>query len=116
MTDAGPADDKCACCECFGAFGYRNTDGSMSWYCEQHRRGQYYADARRDLKTSNIADDSDPPKPPDLQDWIARFGGHRNIPWDQWDTAVEEYQIERRIHMTGYIAERPEEPRRKQRR
>jgi hypothetical protein len=27
-------------------------------------------------------------KYPDLQEWVRRYGGYWNIPWDQWDAAV----------------------------
>jgi hypothetical protein len=33
---------------------------------------------------------------PDLQDWIQRFGGYTNIPWDEWDRANAEWQTLRR--------------------
>jgi hypothetical protein len=36
------------------------------------------------------------PKPPDLQEWTARYGGYRRIPWDQWDKAVEDWRRARR--------------------
>jgi hypothetical protein len=26
-----------------------------------------------------------------LQEWIARYGGRPNIPWDKWDAAIAEY-------------------------
>jgi hypothetical protein len=38
----------------------------------------------------------DDPKPPDLQEWVARHGGYNRIPWDQWDKAMAEYQQARR--------------------
>jgi hypothetical protein len=28
-------------------------------------------------------------KPPDLQEWIARYGGYHKIDWEAWDRAVE---------------------------
>jgi hypothetical protein len=37
------------------------------------------------------------PRPPDLQEWIARYGGRPNIPWDKWDAAIAEYKRERRV-------------------
>jgi hypothetical protein len=36
------------------------------------------------------------PRPPDLQEWIDRYGGLPKIPWDKWDAAIAEYQRERR--------------------
>jgi hypothetical protein len=38
----------------------------------------------------------DPPQPPDLQEWVARYGGYLNIDWAKWDEAVATYQRERR--------------------
>ncbi len=32
------------------------------------------------------------PKPPDLQQWIEKYGGYWNIPWPEWDAANIEYQ------------------------
>ena len=40
--------------------------------------------------------DDGSPRPPDLQEWIARYGGRPNIPWDKWDAAIAEYQRARR--------------------
>jgi hypothetical protein len=45
-------------------------------------------------RTSGFADESN--QPPDLQEWVARYGGYQNIPWDLWDAAVVEYQTRRR--------------------
>jgi hypothetical protein len=36
-------------------------------------------------------------KPPDLQEWVARYGGYQQIPWDEWDQAVADYQAQRRL-------------------
>lgn len=41
------------------------------------------------------------PQPPDLQQWIARYGGYLKIPWDEWDRAVETYENERRAYLGG---------------
>jgi putative DNA primase/helicase len=38
----GPAPCHCGGA---GAYGYKNPDGSLSWYCAAHRLSQYYADA-----------------------------------------------------------------------
>jgi len=35
-------------------------------------------------------------EPPDLQEWIDRFGGYANIPWPEWDAANQNYQVRRR--------------------
>jgi hypothetical protein len=35
-------------------------------------------------------------KAPDLQEWIARYGGYPNIPWTKWDAAVAAWQEWRR--------------------
>jgi hypothetical protein len=47
---------------------------------------------------SGFADESN--QPPDLQEWVARYGGYQNIPWDQWDRANAEYQARRREKTT----------------
>jgi hypothetical protein len=44
--------------------------------------------------SGGFADESN--QPPDLQEWVARYGGYQNIPWDLWDAAVVEYQTRRR--------------------
>jgi hypothetical protein len=44
--------------------------------------------------SSGFAEESN--QPPDLQEWVARYGGYQNIPWDQWDGANAEYQERRR--------------------
>ena len=31
-------------------------------------------------------------KPPDLQEWVAKYGGYWKIPWNEWDAAVKRYQ------------------------
>jgi hypothetical protein len=43
---------------------------------------------------SGFADESN--RPPDLQEWIEKYGGYQNIPWDQWDRMNAEYQARRR--------------------
>jgi hypothetical protein len=35
-------------------------------------------------------------KPPDLQEWVARYGGYHKIPWAEWDAAIEQWQAARR--------------------
>jgi hypothetical protein len=35
-------------------------------------------------------------QPPDLQEWVVKYNGYWNIPWDQWDRANAEYQARRR--------------------
>jgi hypothetical protein len=39
---------------------------------------------------AGFADESN--QPPDLQEWIARYGCYQNIPWDAWDRAHAKYQ------------------------
>jgi hypothetical protein len=34
--------------------------------------------------------------PPNLQEWVERYGGYHNIPWPEWDKANAEYQMNRR--------------------
>ena len=36
------------------------------------------------------------PSPPDLQEWVDRFGGCNKIDWAAWDAANAEYQQRRR--------------------
>jgi hypothetical protein len=46
--------DTCPHCAEYGIFGYRNKEtGVMTWYCANHRLGQYWADARRDNRVEN---------------------------------------------------------------
>jgi hypothetical protein len=33
---------------------------------------------------------------PNMEEWIARYGGRARIPWAEWDRAVEEWKAERR--------------------
>jgi len=33
---------------------------------------------------------------PDLQEWVARYGGYPNIPWDKWDAAMAAWEKARR--------------------
>ena len=33
---------------------------------------------------------------PNIEEWIARYGGRACIPWTEWDRAVEEWKAERR--------------------
>jgi hypothetical protein len=48
-----------------------------------------------------MTDDPDKPKPPDLHEWIARYGGYTKIDWEAWDRAMEEYQSARRTILEG---------------
>jgi hypothetical protein len=53
------------------------------------------------------------PKPPDLQEWVARYGGYPNIPWAEWDQAVAAWHLARRIHTAGTVNNDTATPRRK---
>jgi hypothetical protein len=33
---------------------------------------------------------------PDLQEWIAHYGGHQNIDWKAWDEATTAWREQRR--------------------
>ena len=33
---------------------------------------------------------------PNMDEWIARYGGRAHIPWTEWDRAVEEWKAARR--------------------
>ncbi len=39
--------------------------------------------------------------PPDLQEWVARYGGYQNIPWTLWDSANAQWQERRREVLRG---------------
>jgi hypothetical protein len=45
-TKTPPAGDRCATCGAAGElFGYRDPGGGMTWFCAEHRKAKYYADA-----------------------------------------------------------------------
>jgi hypothetical protein len=44
-------------------------------------------------------------RPPDLQEWIARYGGYLLIPWGDWDRAVAEYHERRRDELAAELRE-----------
>ena len=46
-----------------------------------------------------ISPEPDPrfPRPPDLQEWVERYGGYWNIPWAEWDAAMQEWHRQRRV-------------------
>jgi hypothetical protein len=46
---------RCANCDQSGVVGYRDADGRLIWYCNQHRLAQFWADARM---PSPLADQS----------------------------------------------------------
>lgn len=48
----------------------------------------------------------DGPRPPDLQEWVTRYGGYDQIPWVEWDRAVADYHRERRAVLRGEISAR----------
>ena len=50
------------------------------------------------------------PKAPDLQEWVAKYGGYWNIPWDLWDAHVAEWEIERRLHSVGRVISKDTAP------
>jgi hypothetical protein len=37
-------------------------------------------------------DPEQPPERPDLQEWIARYGGYHAIPWADWDHVTEAWK------------------------
>jgi hypothetical protein len=39
------------------------------------------------------------PKPPDLQEWVARYGGYNEIDWEAWDKAMADYEAARRAFL-----------------
>jgi hypothetical protein len=50
--------------------------------------------AKMELASSPVT----PPQPaqPNLEEWIARYGGRARIPWADWDRALEEWKAARR--------------------
>jgi len=36
------------------------------------------------------------PEPPDLQEWVRKYKGYWNIPWDKWDAANKAYHAARK--------------------
>jgi hypothetical protein len=48
--------------------------------------------------------DDDRPKPPDLQEWIAKHGAYWQIPWHEWDAVTAMYQNDRRAYLGGPIS------------
>ena len=54
--------------------------------------------------TAGIATESSHPSrsaKPNLEEWIARYGGRARIPWPEWDRAVEAWKAERRAEFEG---------------
>jgi hypothetical protein len=45
------------------------------------------------------------PKPPDLQEWIVKYDGYTKIPWAEWDAAIAQWQMDRRIFTAGTAIE-----------
>jgi hypothetical protein len=92
-------------CGAAGAFGYwrDGVRGSvMDWFCAEHRRGQWYADACRSQADSNRAHAGlrpSPNGPPDLQVLVAEHGGcDKIIPeaWVEFDRAMAAWKLQRR--------------------
>jgi len=66
----------------------------MDWYCAEHRRGQWHADARIGNASINIAADSD--RPSDLQALVIAYGGYDKITPEAWavfDQAMTQWQV-----------------------
>jgi hypothetical protein len=59
--DAAP---RCPRCGQLGEFGYRCRDGTMPWFCAEHRLAQFWADARMPSLPSN--DNDNPHQQADL--------------------------------------------------
>jgi hypothetical protein len=45
------------------------------------------------------------PQAPDLQEWTAKYGSYSDIPWAEWDAAIANWQIERRMFTAGDVIE-----------
>jgi hypothetical protein len=93
----------CARCDQPGIFGYRDQDGRLIWYCNQHRLAQFWADARM---PSPLADQSNGASTDDnahqQADRVAAEFTERGLPntldvppWDQ-PVAVMDDQLTRR--------------------
>jgi hypothetical protein len=59
---------------------------------------QECADATGMAKMELASPSATPPQSaqPNLEEWIARYGGRARIPWAEWDRAVEAWKAERR--------------------
>ena len=56
------------------------------------------------VDTTGIATESSHPSrsaKPNMEEWIARYGGRARIPWPEWDRAVEAWKAERRAEFEG---------------
>jgi hypothetical protein len=119
---AAPILDRRCHCGADGVFGYRNEDGAMDWYCADHRRGQWYADACITKDVATLAAVHAPDGPPDLQTLIETAGrryaqsigdtydpnpltrpphqgGDQHVTeaeWREFDRAMAAWQVQRR--------------------
>ena len=63
-------------------------------------RSHMMSDERPSKPENERADGGDvaPPQSaqPNMDEWIARYGGRAHIPWTEWDRAVEEWKAARR--------------------
>jgi hypothetical protein len=46
-----------------------------------------------------------PPKPPDLGEWVARYGGYHRVDWIKWDAAVAEWREKRCRYYGGPVSD-----------
>jgi hypothetical protein len=92
-------------CGVAGAFGYWRDGvrgGVMDWFCAEHRRGRWYADACRSEADANRAHAGLRPSlngPPDLQVLVAEHGSYDKITpeaWAEFDRAMATWQVQRR--------------------
>jgi hypothetical protein len=50
-------------------------------------------------------------KAPDLQEWVARYGGYNKIGWPAWDAANEAWRASRRERLAADAEESKRVPR-----
>ena len=79
MEVPDPPQLLCARCDQPGLFGYRDQGDALTWYCSQHRLGQFWADAQwRDPQPSESANREDlgnAPRPPFAHYcWCGKWG------------------------------------------
>jgi hypothetical protein len=53
LASVGIESARCPECGQIGEFGYRCRDGTMRWFCAEHRLAQFWADARMPSPPSN---------------------------------------------------------------
>jgi hypothetical protein len=76
--------DNCHCGKP-GVFGYQIDKAQpekITWFCAEHRLGEWYADASAPPTTKTPRTRNEPA--PDLQELVRAWGGYNKIPPDAW--------------------------------